>query len=402
MSNIRNLFFLHQAQTSPAPFVIEVARAEGVFIYDTKGKKYLDLISGISVSNVGHCAPEVVAAIQKQSAKHLHTMVYGEHIHEPAAVFTQKLIEQLNNSLQVVYFVNSGAEAVEGALKVAKKYTSRWEIIAFHGAYHGSTHGALSVTDNDWIKEGYGPLLPFVKHITFNHLPDLSKITKDTAAVIIEPIQGEAGIRLPKEGFLAALRNRCNETGTVLIFDEIQTGFGRTGSLYAHQQFGVEPDILLSAKGLGGGMPIGAFIGKREIMSVITNNPILGHITTFGGHPVSCAAGMAALDKILHENLLAKMPGKVKIIQNSLTHPAIREIRGMGFMWAIELDTFENTLAVVEKAMERGVMTDWFLNCSNALRIAPPLTIAEEELRWAMEILNDVIGEVYGKFLISF
>lgn len=394
MSHLRNLFFLHQAQTSPAPFIIEVERAEGVFIYDKTGNKYLDLISGISVSNVGHGAPEVIAAIQKQAAKHLHTMVYGEHVHETPALFAQKIVAQLNNELQVVYFVNSGAEAVEGALKVAKKYTGRTELIAFKNAYHGSTHGALSVTDS-WIKEGYEGLLSNVKHIHFNYFEDLTEITPKTAAVIVEPIQGEAGIRLPEKGFLAALRNRCNETGTVLIFDEIQTGFGRTGSLYVHQQFGVVPDILLSAKGLGGGMPIGAFIGKREIMATITQNPILGHITTFGGHPVCCAAGMAALDKILQEKLLEKMPAKAAIIQNSLTHSAIQEIRGMGFIWAIELDTFENTLAVVEKAMQKGVMTDWFLNCSNALRIAPPLTISEAELTWAMSVLNESIGLVY-------
>lgn len=394
MSIIRNLFFQYQAQTSPSPFIIEVEKAEGVYIYDNQGNKYIDLISGIAVSNVGHCAPEVVKAIQTQAAIHMHTMVYGEHVHRPAALFAQRIIECLNNELEVVYFVNSGAEAVEGALKVAKKFTGRKGLISCYNSYHGSTHGALSVTSNDWIKEGYGPFLPEVSHIRFNHTEDLVHITEDTAAVIIEPIQGEAGVILPKADFLWEVRKRCNETGALMILDEIQTGFGRTGKLFAHSHFGIVPDILLSAKGMGGGMPIGAFIGKRNIMESLMQNPILGHITTFGGHPVSCAAGLATLEKILDDQLLTQMPEKSALIQQMLQHPKIKGIRGIGLMWAVELQSFEQVLAVTEVAIKKGVVTDWFLNCTHSLRIAPPLTISLTELTQALEVLLQAIEEV--------
>ncbi len=396
MSILRELFLKHQAQTSPTPLLLEISRAEGVYLYDNQGNQYLDLISGISVSNVGHCAPEVVKAVQKQAETCMHTLVYGEYVLAPPALFAEKLCIELNNDLSVVYFVNSGSEAVEGALKTAKKYTGRHEIIAFHDSYHGSTHGALSVTGNDWIKEGYGPLLPGVKHISFNHWEDLNLITNNTACVIVEPIQAEAGIRKPKEGYFQALRKRCNETGTVLILDEIQTGFGRTGTLFAHQHLGIVPDILLLAKGMGGGMPIGAFIGKREIMEVLSHNPILGHITTFGGHPVCTAAGLACLNKILDERLLEDIPSKTNIILEYCKHEKIKSLEGMGLMFAIELDTFENTLKVVQEALRKGVITDWFLNKNNALRIAPPLTITEAELTSGLRILHQVITEVYA------
>lgn len=397
MSIYRQLFLRHQAQTSPSPILLEIAKGEGVFLYDVAGKKYLDLISGISVSNVGHCAPEVVKAVQEQAATYMHTLVYGEYVLKPSALFAAKIVEQLNSDLEVVYFVNSGAEAVEGALKVAKKFTKRHKILAFEGSYHGSTHGALSVTGNDWIKEGYGPLLPHIQHIRFNHFEDLHYITTETAAIIVEPIQAEAGILLPENNFLQAIRKRCDETGTVMILDEIQTGFGRSGTLFAHQFYDFVPDILLLAKGMGGGMPIGAFIGKRSIMAVITDNPILGHITTFGGHPVCCAAGLACLEKILHENLIATIPAKEAIIKHTLHHTAIQSITGKGLFFAIHLDSFENVLKVVHLAMAKGVITDWFLNCATALRIAPPLTISEEELREGMEMLQAAIVEVYAK-----
>ncbi|MBX7240278.1 MAG: aspartate aminotransferase family protein [Bacteroidia bacterium] len=396
MSILRELFLKHQAQTSPTPVLLEIARAEGVYLFDNEGNQYLDLISGISVSNVGHCAPEVVKAVQNQAATCMHTMVYGEYVLAPPALFAEKLCRELNNDLTVVYFVNSGAEAVEGALKTAKKYTGRHKIVAFHDSYHGSTHGALSVTGNDWIKEGYGPLLPEVKHIHFNDFEDLKQITAETACVIVEPVQAEAGIRLAQAGYFQALRNRCDETGAILILDEIQTGFGRTGTLFAHEQLGIVPDILLLAKGMGGGMPIGAFIGKREIMEVLSHNPILGHITTFGGHPVCTAAGLACLNKILDERLLDSIPAKSRLITEYCTHPKIQSLNGVGMMYAIELDSFENTLRVVQEALRRGVITDWFLNKSNALRIAPPLTITEAELKSGLQILNNVIAEVYA------
>lgn len=417
MSINRDLFLLHQAQTSPTPILLEIEKAEGVYLYDVNGKKYLDLISGIAVSNVGHCAPEVVQAVQNQVSKYMHTMVYGEYVLQPSAEFAAKIIAELtfhknpntsgcgiencnaNNCqcLQSVYFTNSGAEAVEGALKIAKKFTGRKKLLSCYDSYHGSTAGALSVTGTAWIKEGYGDLLPNVSFIRFNHFEDLAMITEEVAAIILEPIQGEAGVVMPENGFLQAVRHRCDETGTLMILDEIQTGFGRTGKLFAHQHFGIMPDILLLAKGMGGGMPIGAFVAKSKIMNVVQHDPILGHITTFGGHPVNCAAGLACLNKILGEKLLDSIPQKAQIIQNTLLHSKIKEIRGMGLMWAIELDSFDSVMKVVKIALEKGVVTDWFLSMSCALRIAPPLIISEAELRFAMEVLQSAIEEVCGK-----
>lgn len=394
MSLYRNLFLQYQAQTSPSPLLLEVAAAEGVYLIDPQGKKYIDLISGISVSNVGHCAPEVVAAVQTQVATFMHTFVYGEFVMGPPALFAQKLVESLANELQVVYFVNSGAEATEGAIKVAKKYTGRHKFVAFQNSYHGSSTGALSISGTDWIKEGYSPLLPGVKHIRYNHFEDLLHITHETAAVFIEIVQAEAGVRMPEKGYLEAVRKRCDETGALLVVDEIQTGMGRTGSLFAHQWAGIQPDIILLAKGLGGGMPIGAFVGKRDIMEVISHNPILGHITTFGGHPVCCAAGLAALNKILDEKLLDQIFAKEQLIINTLQHTSIRKIRGKGLLFAVELDNFDNVLKIVHTAMQKGVIIDWFLSCDNALRIAPPLTISLEELKMALEVVWESIDEV--------
>ena len=416
MSINRDLFLLHQAQTSPTPILLEVEKAEGVYLYATDGKKYLDLISGIAVSNVGHCAPEVVQAVQNQVSKYMHTMVYGEYVLQPSAEFAAKLITELTfhknmrssacgvencnasncQCLQSVYFTNSGAEAVEGALKIAKKYTGRKKLLSCLDSYHGSTAGALSVTGTDWIKEGYGDFLPHVSFIRFNNFDDLALITEEVAAIILEPIQGEAGVIMPEKGFLQAVRHRCDATGALMILDEIQTGFGRTGSLFAHQHFGIMPDILLLAKGMGGGMPIGAFVAKRKIMNVLQNDPILGHITTFGGHPVTCAAGLACLNKILNEKLLDTIPHKAQLIQNTLSHPKIKEIRGLGLMWAVELDSFESVLKVVQIAMSKGVITDWFLSKSSAIRIAPPLIISQDELRFALQVLQQAIEEVCG------
>ncbi|MFM2376469.1 MAG: hypothetical protein RLZZ165_1566 [Bacteroidota bacterium] len=391
--NDRQLFLRHVAQTSQAPLLLEVARASGCFLYTPDGKQYLDLISGIGVSNVGHCAPEVVAAVQQQAAQYMHTMVYGEFVLTPQVELAALLAQQLGPGLDNVYFVNSGSEAVEGGLKLAKKATGRQEIIAFHHSYHGSTHGALSVTGAPVLKEGYGPFLPGVSFHGFGTQAAVDAVSHSTAAVIVEPVQGEAGARVAEAGWLRALRDRCDETGAKLIFDEIQTGFGRTGNLFAWQGFQVRPDILLMAKGMGGGMPIGAFVASREVMQTLTHDPVLGHITTFGGHPVSCAASLAGLRKILAENLAGAVPRLEEIIRTELqSSRGVLELRGKGLLYAVELGSFEKILAVIARGLERGVLTDWFLHCNTALRIAPPLVISEDELRSGLRILADCIA----------
>lgn len=391
MISLRELFLRHVAQTSDEPMAIEVERAEGVYVYDTAGKKYFDLISGIAVSNVGHRAPEVIQAIKDQCDKYLHTMVYGEFVMSPQVLLAKKITEVLDSRLDSMYFVNSGSEATEGALKIAKKYTGRSEIVAFDRSYHGSTHGALSVTGAPELKEGYGPFLPGINFIRFNEPTDLSQITEKTAAVIVELVRGEAGVELPVPGYLHALQARCREVGALLIADEIQTGFGRTGHLFVHKAFDLDPDIMLIAKGMGGGMPIGAFVAPFEIMSVIRREPVLGHISTFGGHPVPCAASLATLNKILDERLIEKVPEKEALIRSKLTHPSIQEVRGMGLMFAIQLDSFERVLEVIHHCTATGVITDWFLHASDCVRIAPPLTITLEELGAALDILMDAL-----------
>lgn len=391
---LRQQFLLYQAQTSPTPLALEIEKGEGIYLYDTSGKRFIDFISGISVSNVGHCAPEVVAAVQKQAATYMHTLVYGEFIMQPAVEFAKKLVEVLHSELQSVYFTNSGAEAVEGALKIAKKYTSRKKIIACRNSYHGSTHGALSVTGIEWVKEGYEPFLENITFIDYNSEADLQKIDNQTAAIILEAVQGEAGVILPQNDYLKKVRQRCEEVGALMILDEIQTGFGRIGAMFAHQFYEVTPDILLLAKGMGGGMPIGAFIAKREIMNVIQHNPILGHITTFGGHPVTTAAGLACLNKILEENLIAQIAEKEAFIRKMLVHPAIKSLRGQGLMFAIELESFDKVLKVTQLALEKGLITDWFLSCTTAVRICPPLIITENQLAEALTILLAVLDEI--------
>jgi len=375
--------------------MLEVERGEGIYLFDKAGKRYIDLISGIAVSNVGHAAPEVVAAIKRQAEVYIHSMVYGEHIQEVQVLFAQKLTELLPDSLSVVYFLNSGGEAVEGALKVSKRFTGRKKLLSCHRSYHGSTHGALSVTGMSWLKEGYGPLLPEVEFIEYNHWPSIEKITEEHAAFIIEPIQAASGIRLPDSGYLAAIRKRCDETGTLLIFDEIQSGFGRTGKFCALHHEGVTPDILLLAKSLGGGMPLGAFITRPEIIRIIQQDPVLGHITTFGGHPVCCAAGMAALDKILNEGLMEAIPAKEALVRRILKHPAIKAIRGRGLMLGLELESYEQVLEVWKVAHEKGLLLIWHLDAGEVIRIAPPLTITEAELTTALATLLEAIDEVY-------
>jgi len=383
----RQLFLKHNAQTSTTPLMLEFVKAQGVNLYNKEGKAYIDLIAGIGVSNVGHCHPNVVTAVQKQVETYMHLMVYGEFVQSPQVNFATALASVLPDQLNCTYFVNSGAEAVEGAMKLAKRYTGRKGFIACKNAYHGSTQGAESLMESDFYSAGYGPFLPHVDFITHNNIADLIKITDQTAAVFIEPIQGEAGVRVAEQAFMEALKARCLATGTLLVFDEIQTGFGRTGKMFAFEHYGVTPDILLLAKGIGGGMPIGAFISSAEIMSVLSFNPILGHMTTFGGHPVCCAAGLATLNTLLDENIVADVEAKGNLFKELLQHPAINEIRGKGLMLAVSFDSFEINKAIIDACIEDGIITDWFLHCSDAMRIAPPLTITEDEIKAACDII---------------
>ena len=394
MLSTRQLFLLNTAQTSSFPRLLEVERAEGMYLYDIDGKIYMDLVSGFAVSNTGHRHPEVIRAIKDQVDKYLHLTVYGEYIQAPQVKFAAKLSSILPPTLSSVYFVNSGAEATEGAMKLAKRFTGRSEIIACTNSYHGSTQGALSVMGNEYYKQAYRPLLPGIQFIKFNNTVDLKQITADTAAVIIETIQGEAGVRVPDGEYMHALRKRCDQTGTLLILDEIQTGFGRTGKMFGFEHFNIIPDIILLAKGMGGGMPIGAFISSNEIMDVLKENPILGHITTFGGHPVSCAAGLANLEVIIEENLIRDVPSKELLFRECLQHPEIKEIRGKGLMLSIQLDSFKQVENVSKRCVENGIIIDWFLHCDTALRIAPPLIISETEIRIACTVILEAI-ELY-------
>ena len=391
MLSPRQLFLLNTAQTSTSPRLLEIERAEGMYLYDYDGKSYMDLVSGFAVSNTGHRNAKVVQAIKDQADKYLHLTVYGEFIQSPQVKFASKLSSILPDSLNSVYFVNSGAEATEGAMKLAKRFTGRSEIIACKNSYHGSTQGALSVMGNEHYKQAYRPLLPGIRFIEFNKSIDLDFISTDTAAVIVETIQGEAGVRVPDMNYMQRLRKRCNETGTLLILDEIQTGFGRTGTLFAFEHFNIHPDILLLAKGMGGGMPIGAFISSHEIMSVLKENPILGHITTFGGHPVSCAAGLANLEVIIEEELVKDVSVKESLFRKHLQHPEIKEVRGMGLMLCIQLSSFEQVENVSRRCVENGIIIDWFLHCDTAMRIAPPLIITDNEIQKACATIIEAL-----------
>lgn len=390
----RQLFLKHNAQTSTTPLLLEFVKAKGMYMYDEQNNKYLDLIAGIGVSNVGHCNDAVVDAVKAQAETYMHLMVYGEFVQSPQVDFAEALASVLPENLSCTYFVNSGAEAVEGAMKLAKRYTNRTGIIACKNSYHGSTQGALSLMGNEEFKQAYRPLLPLIDFIEFNNLADLDKINTATAAVFIETIQGEAGVRVPNLEYLQALRNKCNQTGTLLIFDEIQCGFGRTGKLFGFEHFKVVPDVLLLAKGIGGGMPIGAFISSKEIMSVFTENPILGHITTFGGHPVSCAAGLATLKVILEEKLVDDVTAKGELFKSLLKHEAIKEIRGMGLLLAVEFESYEMNKKIIDSCIADGLITDWFLHCSSAMRIAPPLIITEDEIKSACKIILQNIDKI--------
>jgi acetylornithine/N-succinyldiaminopimelate aminotransferase len=389
----RQLFLQHNAQTTLEPLLLEFVKASGMYLYDVEGKKYMDLIAGIGVSNVGHCHPSVVEAVKKQAEKYMHIMVYGEFVQSPQVDFAKALADILPANLNCTYFVNSGTEAVEGAMKLAKRYTHRTEFIACNHSYHGSTQGALSLMGNEEFKQAYRPLLPHVQFITFNHLPDLEKITIKTAAVFIETVQGEAGIRVADQEYFKALRARCTETGTLLVLDEIQCGFGRTGKMFGFEHYNIIPDILMLAKGIGGGMPIGAFISSTEIMLSLATNPILGHITTFGGHPVSCAAGLATLESIVKENIVENVPAKGELFKKLLVHPKIHAVRGKGLMLAVEFDSFETNKKIIDGCIADGLITDWFLHCSNSMRIAPPLIITETEIETACEIILKNVEE---------
>lgn len=389
--HLRQLFLNHVAQTSDTPLMLEIEKAEGVYMYDKQGNKIIDLISGIGVSNVGHRHPKVMDAIYEQTQKYLHLMVYGEFVQSPQVKLATALCETLPAPLSSVYFVNSGSEAVEGAIKLAKRYTGRPEIISFHNAYHGSTQGALSVNGSESFKRSFRPLIPCVRHLRFGNMEDLHQISTQTAAVIIETIQGEAGVRVPHPEYLPALASICRDNGTLLIIDEIQTGFGRTGTFWAFEHYNIVPDILVAAKGMGGGMPIGAFISSKEIMQALTVNPVLGHISTFGGHPLSCAASLATLRVIQEENLLNDIEEKEKLFRELLQHPAIKSVRSKGLMMAVEFESYAVLKPVIDTAIELGILTDWFLFCDSAMRIAPPLTISKDEIREACSKLVQAI-----------
>jgi acetylornithine/N-succinyldiaminopimelate aminotransferase len=388
--NLRQLFLQHVAQTSSAPLALEIVKAEGCELMDVCGKKYIDLIGGISVANIGHRHPKVIKAIKKQLDEYLHVMVYGEFIQSPQVQYAKLLTDHLPATLNSVYFTNSGAEAVEGAMKLSKRVTGRTEIIAFNNSYHGSTQGALSIIGDEYWRNAYRPLLPGIQHLNYNSFDVIESITEQTACVITETIQAEAGIVAPQKEWLQALQKRCNETGSLFILDEIQAAFGRTGKLWGFENFDVIPDILLLGKALGGGMPLGAFIAGKDLMDHLTDRPVLGHITTFGGHPVCCAAGRAALKVLLESDL--NVLKKEQQFKSRLHHPKIKSVRSFGLWMAIEFDSFATCKRIIDNCIENGVLTDWFLFAPNCLRISPPLTISEQQIEKACAVILNSIS----------
>lgn len=388
-------FLAHLAQTTDSPYLISVHHAEGLYLYGPDGRRYADMISGIGVSNIGHRHPHVINAIKDQLDHHLHVMVYGEFIQSAPNLLARKLVSKLPSSLNCCYFVNSGTEANEGALKLAKRHTGRTEIVSFRKSYHGSTHGSMSVSGNEVKKQAFRPLLPDVKFIHFNQEEELVNITANTACVIMETIQGDAGVRVPSKSFMKALRRRCTDTGALLILDEIQCGMGRTGTLFAFEQFDIAPDIVTVAKAFGGGLPIGAFVAGREIMKDLTHDPMLGHITTFGGNPVCCASALATLEVIENERLLEQVEEKGRYIESLLTHHAIKEIRRIGLMFAIDFESPELVSRIVEEGKKLGVICYWFLSHPYSFRIAPPLTITREEIKESIGLILQAIGNAY-------
>jgi acetylornithine/succinyldiaminopimelate/putrescine aminotransferase len=389
----RQIFLNHIGQTSPEPLALEIVRAKGSKLYDVNGKEYIDLIGGVSVCNIGHGNQKVIEAIKKQAEDFMHVMVNGELILSPQTAYAKLLTDNLPTSLNSVFFVASGTEATEGAMKLAKRFTGRTQIAAFKNSYHGSTQGSLSIIGDEYWRNAYRPLLPDILHLNFNSFEDLELITRQTACVIAETIQAEAGVISPKKEWIQALRKRCTETGTLLVLDEIQCGFGRNGTLWAFEQFDIIPDILLLGKALGGGMPLGAFIADKKVMDSFTEFPVLGHINTFGGHPVCCAAGRAAMQFLLEENVVQSVFAKEKLFIKNINSKFLKNIRSHGLMIALEFDNFEKNKKAIDTLIENGVFTDWFLFSASSLRIVPPLTITEEEILKACEIINEVISK---------
>ncbi len=385
--NNRELFFKYIAQTSSAPLALEIVKAEGVYLYEASGKKYLDLIGGISVCNTGHRHPKIVGAIKRQADEYLHVLVYGEFIQSPQVQYASLLAQNLPETLNSVYFTNSGAEAVDGAMKLAKRVTGRTQIIAFKDSYHGSTQGALSIIGDEYWRNAFRPLLPDILHLDYNSFESLENINEKTACVIAETVQAEKGVYAPTLDWMSALRKKCSDTGAFLILDEIQAGFGRTGTLWGFRQFDIVPDVLLLGKALGGGMPLGAFIADKKLMNQLTENPVLGHITTFGGHPVCCAAGLASMQVLLEEDYIRQVNEKERLFKSLLVNPKIKEVRTSGLLIAIEFENFETNKKIIDKCIGQGVLTDWFLFAPNCMRIAPPLIIDEEEIRNACEVI---------------
>ena len=394
MASTRTSFYRYVGQTSPKPLALEVTKAEGIYFFDPNGKKFIDLISGISVSSLGHGNPAIIEAVQKQAAAYMHTMVYGEHIQQIQVDYAKLLCEQLPETLDNLFFTNSGTEATEGAMKLAKKVTGRYEMVACKDAYHGSTHGSQSLMSNEYYTEAYRPFLPGVKFIEFNNIDSLDLITDKTAAVFIEPVQGAPGIRVATKEFIRALRARCTEVGTMLIFDEIQTGFGRTGKLFAFEHYQIVPDVLLMAKAMGGGMPIGGFVTSSKNMKSLSKDPILGYISTFGGHPVCVAAAMASLKLLLHNDLIQGVESKSRLFLGQLRHPQIKEIRYKGLLFAIDLGDAKKAAELSAYLFDKGVLIDCFLYNDKALRIAPPLIISEQEITNVCSILKDGLDQL--------
>ncbi|MEA1872893.1 MAG: aspartate aminotransferase family protein [Bacteroidota bacterium] len=393
-ASMRELFMQYLGLPSDAPMGFEAVRAEGVFVYNQEGKAFYDLVSGVSVSNLGHHHPEIVQAVKDQIDKHMHLMVYGEFVQPVQVELAELLIQNLAGNLNSVYYVNSGSEAVEGAMKLAKRYTGRSEIVAFKNAYHGSTHGALSLLGDETFKRNYRPLLPDIRMLQFNVQDDLSQITEKTAAVVLEPIQAEAGICIPDDDYLKKLRKRCDDTGTLLVFDEIQTGFGRTGKLFAYEHWNVIPDILCIAKAFGGGMPLGAFVANKQVMDSFKTNPMLGHITTFGGHPVSCAAALANLKILLRDDLISQVEEKAALYFSHLNHPKIKKIWGKGLFIGIETKTPEEAAKVMAIGARIGFITDLFLFKPNAFRIGVPLIITETQIMETIQLIHQALDEL--------
>ena len=394
--NTRQLFLSHVAQTSPNPIGIEMVKAEGIYLYDVEGKKYIDAIAGFSVANIGHSHPKVIEAVQQQAQKYMHLIVYGEFIQQPQIAYAKLLTDNLPTTLNCVYFTNSGTEATEGAMKLAKRVTGKTKIIAANKSYHGSTQGALSIMGDEYWRNAFRPLLPDVYHYDYGSDEMIANIDSKTACVIIETIQAEAGVIAPTKQWLQAIRNKCNEHCVLLIFDEIQCGFGRTGNLWAFEKFNIIPDVLLLGKALGGGMPLGAFIADKKLMNTLTSNPVLGHITTFGGHPVSCAAGKAAMEVLLEEKLINNVKSKEQLLIHHIQHSIIVNKHYCGLWMAIEFDSFETNHAIIQKCIAKGMITDWFLFAPNCMRIAPPLSITQDELLQLCTIVCESIIDVAG------